>query len=1057
MRIGACFIVLSALSSVCTGQSMPSISLVANAEGESPTIAPNTWVEVKGQALAKAGDSRIWQGADFTGGRMPTSLDGVSVTVNGKSAFVYYISPTQVNILTPPDAMTGSVAVQVTNNGVASQTYQVPAQALSPSFFLFGGGPYVAATHADGSLVGQTSLYPGVTTPAKPGETILIYANGFGPTSVPVVAGSSSQSGSLSPMPAITVAGIPAAVMFAGLVAPGQFQFNVTIPTGAPSGDDAIVASYGGSEASPVGLISVQGSVAAPTSVTYFVAPNGKDTWSGTLAVPNAAGTDGPFATFDRARAFVQAIDKTGLQQMTVEFREGMYFLPATETFNAADSGSAGMQIVYQNYPGEAPEFSGGVRVQNWVNTSGNIWKATLPVGTLYFENLFYNGTRRLRPRLGGSLLGTYYRSAATVYLSGAAPPAAAPNANCSVYVQGSGWECFDRFQYNPSDPIASTWKNLAPAAGNPCGQPAGNQAIAGDIEVLDFEQFSTSKLRISCVDTTNHIVYLTGATGISQTNATEEGFIAGNRYLVDNVQDAFTQPGQWFLDRSVTPWSLTYLANSGENPNTDMVIAPQLPQVLVATNLRYVTFRGLRFEHDNYTVPATGHASSELEADISAAVSFQNSQFITFDSGIVTQTSGSGLEFIPCINPGSPRYCIANNLNAVVTNNVVANSAFYDIGVVGVRIGNPFQPADTDANVPQLTTVQNNVVEGYGRNIPAAFGIGQGMGHDNLYTHNEVYDGYHCAISTSQSIGTNTKPSGIGNANNVVSFNHVYNLLQGIMNDGGAIRIDGGNSVFTAAGNKILNNKIHDVSDASTMDSNGYGGHGIYMDNATGLVDVENNLVYRVSAAAVYTPHGPTSPNAANTIKNNILAFAQISMIEDSSPYGDGVPASVNQAFVVSNNLMYFDRSSTSTPPFRSEGGCVYSLGAPFTTLERFSSNLYWRTDSGFATDPKAFRVQTNAGSGPNAPCSDQQTAWTFYTFSGWQALGEDPQSSVQDPGFANPGYPADDYSLPKGSPGVGFVVFDPSLAGRSKAVIHPPTVAATFVTKLFNPATDY
>ena len=131
---------------------------------------------------------------------------------------------------------------------------------------------------------------------------------------------------------------------------------------------------------------------------------------------------------------------------------------------------------------------------------------------------------------------------------------------------------------------------------------------------------------------------------------------------------------------------------------------------------------------------------------------------------------------------------------------------------------------------------------------IPAAFGIGQGMGHDNLYTHNDVYDGYHCAISTSQSIADTTRPAGIGNAYNVISFNHVYNLLQGIMNDGGSIRIDGGNGVFTAAGNKILNNRIHDVTDASIMDSNGYGGHGVYLDDSTGLVDVENNLIYRVS-----------------------------------------------------------------------------------------------------------------------------------------------------------------------------------------------------------------
>ena len=295
--------------------------------------------------------------------------------------------------------------------------------------------------------------------------------------------------------------------------------------------------------------------------------------------------------------------------------------------------------------------------------------------------------------------------------------------------------------------------------------------------------------------------MYLTGPTGFSQSNASEDGFIPGNRYLVENVEDALTQPGQWFLDRSTTPWTLTYLANPGENPNTDTVMIPQLPQVLVASNLQYVTFQGLTFEHDNYTLPFTGHVSSELEPDITAAVSFQNSQHITFDSGTVTQTSGTGLEMIPCLNGASPAYCVSTDPNALVTNNVVQNSAFYDIGAVGIRIGNPFQPADTDANVPQFTTVQNNVVEGYGRTIPAAFGIGQGMGHDNLYTHNDVYDGYHCAISTSQSIGDTTKPAGIGNANNVISFNHVYNLLQGIMNDGGSIRIDGGNEVFTARG----------------------------------------------------------------------------------------------------------------------------------------------------------------------------------------------------------------------------------------------------------------
>jgi hypothetical protein len=91
-------------------------SACQNAEGESPVIPYNTWVAIKGANLAPAGDSRTWQAADFNGTQMPVQLDKVSATVNGKSAYVYFISPAQINILTPPDAVSGPVQVTVTNN-----------------------------------------------------------------------------------------------------------------------------------------------------------------------------------------------------------------------------------------------------------------------------------------------------------------------------------------------------------------------------------------------------------------------------------------------------------------------------------------------------------------------------------------------------------------------------------------------------------------------------------------------------------------------------------------------------------------------------------------------------------------------------------------------------------------------------------------------------------------------------------------------------------------------------------------------------------------------------
>jgi uncharacterized protein (TIGR03437 family) len=1028
-------------------QNSPVITLVANAEGESPIIAPNTWVEVKGSNLSKPGDSRTWQGSDFINNQMPTQLDGVSVTVNGKNAFVYYISPTQVNILTPPDAITGTATVQVLRNSLSSNAFSVQAQPLSPSFFVFGGGPYVAATHADGTLLGPTSLIPGSTTPAKPGDTVTLYANGFGPTSDPIVSGSVSQSGTLSPLPVITIGGVPAKVTFAGLTFPGEFQFNVVIPTNVPSGDNTLAASYNNFAVEPVALITIQGAAPAPAAVTFYVAPEGNDFWSGRLPAPNSTNTDGPFATFDRARAFVQSISKTGLNQVNVQFRAGTYFLPATEMFTAADSGSPTLQFVYQNYPGETPVFSGGIRIQNWTNTSGNTWKTTLPASTRYFENLFYNATRRLRPRLGGSL-GTYYRYVGPIYLPGAAPPASPPDPNCSEYFAGMGWECFDRFQYQPSDPVVSTWKNLAPPANNHCNQPAGNAAIAGDIELVNFEQYSVSKLRLSCVDTVNHIVYLTGTTATEVDHPTSHGFIPNHRYLIENVEDALSEPGQWFLDRSATPWTLTYLANHGENPNNDTVIAPQLLQLLVASGLQYVTFQGLTFEHDNYTMPATGYNGT---ADLISGISFQNSQHITVDSTIVTETSGGGLEFVSCIDKSSPNWCVAFNTAGVAANNTIQNSALYDLAADGIRIGVSGNATDTNANVPQFNTVQNNVVEGFGRVYPGTKAISQGQGHDNLYTHNDVYDGYKGAIKVCYCANSDVNPPFTNN--NVISFNDVYNVFQGIMNDSGSIYFGVGtpSPPQSGTGNKMLNNKVHDVNDASVMDSDGYGGDGLYADDFSGQVDMENNLIYRVSGNAISFSGPRAGAGQSSTVKNNILAFARQSMLNAYDPYSFGTMPPLPMFFNASSNLMYFDRKASDS--FYVQGGCTYA-GEAYTAYEQWSNNMFWRTDGAFAADSKAFHVQTTQNPANN--CGDKNS-WTNHTFAGWQNLGEDVQSLVQNPGFNNPAYPADDYSLPKGSPGVGFVVFDPNQAGRSNPLIMPPVIAATFPTKTFNPATDF
>jgi uncharacterized protein (TIGR03437 family) len=101
-------------------------------------------------------------------------------------------------------------------------------------------------------------LYPGLTTPAQPGEVVTLYANGFGPTTVPVVAGSSLQTGTLATTPAVQIGGTNAAVQFAGLVSPGLFQINVQVPASTPNGDNSLTVQYNGLTTQTGVLLTVQ-------------------------------------------------------------------------------------------------------------------------------------------------------------------------------------------------------------------------------------------------------------------------------------------------------------------------------------------------------------------------------------------------------------------------------------------------------------------------------------------------------------------------------------------------------------------------------------------------------------------------------------------------------------------------------------------------------------------------------------------------------------------------------------------------------------------------------
>lgn len=240
------------------------ISSIRAAGGSGSDIAQNTWIEIKGSGLAPSdlgSNGLTWDTApDFASGQMPTQLKEVSVKVNGKAAYVYFISPAQVNVLTPLDSFLGSAQVQVTNGSQTSAPFTVNIKAAAPAFFLLGTTKYISARHVDGSLVGLASMSaPGYTfTPAQPGELISVYANGFGLPVGGLVDGSSTQTGELPALPVIQIGGEPATVTFAGLIGPGLYQFNVVVPPSAADGDNILTADYNGFTTPAGTLIPVQ-------------------------------------------------------------------------------------------------------------------------------------------------------------------------------------------------------------------------------------------------------------------------------------------------------------------------------------------------------------------------------------------------------------------------------------------------------------------------------------------------------------------------------------------------------------------------------------------------------------------------------------------------------------------------------------------------------------------------------------------------------------------------------------------------------------------------------
>lgn len=244
-----------------------SLSAVVNGASFGSGIASGSWISIFGSDLAPT--TRLWKGDEIIDGVLPTQLDGVRVRINGKQAAISFISPGQLNVQAPDDDALGPVSVEVIRDGVGSATGFADLRGSSPAFFLFDpeNRRYLAAVHPDGVHVGKANLFGGAvpTRRAKPGDIILLFGTGFGPTTPPVPAGQLFTGAAPLASPVrVFFGGVEAQVQFGGLSGAGLNQLNVVVPQGLPSGDVEVVAQTSGLQTQAGVFVTIEGAAPPP-------------------------------------------------------------------------------------------------------------------------------------------------------------------------------------------------------------------------------------------------------------------------------------------------------------------------------------------------------------------------------------------------------------------------------------------------------------------------------------------------------------------------------------------------------------------------------------------------------------------------------------------------------------------------------------------------------------------------------------------------------------------------------------------------------------------------
>lgn len=442
---------------------------------------------------------------------------------------------------------------------------------------------------------------------------------------------------------------------------------------------------------------------------------------------------------------------------------------------------------------------------------------------------------------------------------------------------------------------------------------------------------------------------YTTIGSGMKPWNKMKEG----TRFYLENYRAALDTSGEWIASYDKINPGLIYIPKENERGNEIKISVPIAEKLLVIKGapghkIRNITFEGISFQYSNYELPESGFEPKQAAATIGAAVEIDHAENIVFKNCEIAHTGQYAVWFRKGVKDCEMSQC-----------------HLHDLGAGGVRIGETAIPSDSLESTGDIL-IENCIIQSGGYNFPSAVGVWIGHSGSNKILHNDIADFRYSGVSVGWVWGYADSPA----KNNKINFNRIHHIGWALLSD-----MAGVYTLGQSEGTEVSNNVIHDIHAYS------YGGWGLYPDEGSSYIKMENNLVFNTKTGGFHQHYGKE-----NIIRNNILAFADMYQAQATRP-------EEHLSFTFKNNIILGEEGAMLTGQWKK-------------MILEIDSNCYWMAGD----KPYDF-----AGSG----------------FEEWQQeTGHDIHSIVMDPGTID--HKNGVFNLNEGvAEKIGFQVFDPNKAG--------------------------